>query len=105
MTPSTSGEGWAPWALGDLADALDRTSDLLGALHEVAEVLVVPPADDEALPRVSLVASSEVEVARFRRIVEASEFPASFSAGSSRTAWSADVASLRLTVAASRHGP
>jgi hypothetical protein len=105
MTGPPDGEGWAPWALGDLADALDRTSDLLGALHEVAEVLVVPPSDDGALPRVNLVAASEVEVARLRRIVEASEFPVRFAVGSSMTAWCADVAALRLTVATSLGEP
>jgi hypothetical protein len=104
VTTSTPEGGWAPWALGNLADTLDRTSDLLGALHEVVEVWVAPPPDGDHLPRVRIVARSEVEAARRRRIVEAGEFPASFASGSSLRAWSANVAALRLDVEAAQPG-
>jgi hypothetical protein len=85
-----------------MANALDRTADLLGVSHEIVQVLVAPPTGGEPFPGVTVVTRSEVDVARFRRTVEAGEFPADFTAGSSLTAWSATVAALRLTVEASR---
>jgi hypothetical protein len=104
MIGSTPDSEWGSWVLGDLADALDRAADLLGGSQETVQVLVAPPVGDEPLPRVNVVARSEVEVARLRRTVEAGEFPADFTSDSCLTVWSAAVACLRLTVEASRDG-
>lgn len=104
MTGSTRDGEWEPWVLCDMANALDRTADLLGESHQIVKVIVAPPASDEPFPRVTVVARSEVEVARLRRTVEAGEFSADFTRDSSLTAWSATVAALRLTVEASPHG-
>ena len=64
--PST---GWGDWGLGDLSDALQTVSRLVGPSFPMEKVSVYPPTGQESLPTVQLVVPDRLRLERVRSLV------------------------------------
>ncbi|SDR75581.1 hypothetical protein SAMN04488570_0278 [Nocardioides scoriae] len=90
---------WGSWVLGDLADALGRTADLLGRQQEVSRIEVVPPTDSDKLPLVTVHVGDEMAKRKLRKRLIYGEHEVEF-ISQSPTGWTAETAGLVLTVVA-----
>ena len=89
---------WGDWVLGDLADILDRISDLVGRSAAVQRVLVAPPFEPDTLPSVTIVVPDEGGIFRLRRELASCEYTVRFLGGSSERSLRAEVAGIDIEV-------
>jgi hypothetical protein len=96
--PDASGRHWGDWGLGDLADVVRRTAELLGSGTGVCRMYVDPPQEEFGLPRTMLVVPDEDTVTALAERI-ASEDPARFCGDSFGGGWVAEVGDIELHVA------
>lgn len=97
-TPSTLGDSWGLWGLGDLADVARWVAEFLGSATVVRRVTIEPPSDRLGTPRVIAVVYDEQAVALLaERVIAQEQFPRlcgdRFGGG-----WFADVDGVELHV-------
>ena len=98
MMPDNWDVEWGGWALGDLADVLRRAADLLGRSQDVSQVVLTPPEEADALPRIKVVVPDESGLLRTRRQILRGEYLVDFIGESYNSRWSAEAAGFVLTV-------
>jgi len=89
---------WGDWVLGDLADLVDRLTDVIGRYTDVELVKVAPPREPETLPTVTMVVADDGGIFRLRSEMAACEYPVRFLGAMSEDGWAAEVAGIRLRV-------
>jgi hypothetical protein len=94
-----TGGDWGDWGLGDLADIVRRTADLLGSGTAVCRMYIDPPQEELGLPRTMLVVPDEDTVAALAARILSEDAPARFCGESFGGGWAAEVDDIELHVA------
>ena len=98
MTRTSAEWDWGSWVVGDMADTIRRTADILGSGFEVVRVCATPPATPGTLPRVLVVVTDQHTSFRLRANLRDSELMPHFVGGPASGTWRAEVEDLDLTV-------
>jgi hypothetical protein len=99
MSRTSAEWDWGAWMIGDLADVVRRTADVLGSALEPVRVSATPPSVPGELPRVVVVVADQHTVFRLRSEVRREENLAVFVGQPTARMWRAEVDGLDLTVA------
>jgi hypothetical protein len=98
MTRSSAEWDWGSWVVGDMADTIRHTADVLGSSFEVVRVSATPPTTPGSLPRVLVVVTDQHTSFRLRASLRDSELMPHFIDGTVGGTWRAEVDELDLTV-------
>jgi hypothetical protein len=98
MSPTSAEWDWGAWMIGDLADVVRRTADVLGSGLEPVRVTATPPSAAGELPQVVVVVADQHTVFRLRSEVRREENLAVFVGAPTAYRWRAEVDGLDLTV-------
>lgn len=91
--------GWGHWGLGDLADVVRRTAELLGTATGVRRIAVEPPHEELGLPIATVVVRDEEAVSALADRISRDEKPTRFCGNSFGGGWVAEVDDMELHVA------
>ena len=105
MTGSAAHLTWGSWVLGDLADCVRRTAELVGGTFEPVRVSAAPPRDEGEVPRVVVVVSDEHTASRVRRHVIDENQEAWFIDPGESGLWRCQVEDIDITMTVERPAP